>query len=663
LEKYKEIDALRGLAILIIVISHFENSFLSYGGVNIFFVLSGFLITKTIYSKGLNFSLFHFYFIRLNSLYPQLLISSFIILIIYLVIGEYDNNSIFFESFFSSTSSTMNLYLISQEHDYNNQKYINPFLPLWAFSVIIQFYIFYPILLKIFFKIDNYFKLNDYRLFYISLVFFIISYLAYLFGHYNESELSNFYSIFSRFWQFLLGANIYFFIRSYKIDHSYIFIIFGTLFLILWQIFPNYLNHISSTLIVSLSTGLMLIGFMNKKKDTRIFIFTSSSLVSLGKISYPIYLWHMPFIYFSTLYFNEISAVFISIILIFIFSHGLYQINQKLFVKNKSKINKLNLLIFIISLLFGLSSLLIKNNSNISNLIINKLIIFQNKYNFYKKLDVKFNEKYSNFSRSIQVGNDGNSCQRNSLDFNNCQFNLNGKNKKIILLGTSHLAAISKSLTTELVSKDHPVTVITPPGCPYTLNFYNYERQACNNNYMKNIRDYIDSYTKPSLIIYLTRYAYYIEGKTKVDPGYELNLPSMLSKSGVDFKTGLKKTFYDILNQGHELVLIYPIPESEKHIPKIYKKNIYKNNFNFYINYEDYISRNESSKRLLDSIKHKNVYKFYPEKFFCKDRKKCITIINDKILYSDHDHLGYHGSEFISKLILDFLFFSNLIKI
>lgn len=102
MEKYKEIDALRGLAILIIVISHFENSFLSYGGVNIFFVLSGFLITKTIYSKGLNFSLFHFYFIRLNSLYPQLLISSFIILIIYLVIGEYDNNSIFFESFFSS---------------------------------------------------------------------------------------------------------------------------------------------------------------------------------------------------------------------------------------------------------------------------------------------------------------------------------------------------------------------------------------------------------------------------------------------------------------------------------------------------------------------------------------------------------------------------------
>jgi len=37
--------------------------------------------------------------------------------------------------------------------------------------------------------------------------------------------------------------------------------------------------------------------------------------------------------------------------------------------------------------------------------------------------------------------------------------------------------------------------------------------------------------------------------------------------------------------------------------------------------------------------------------------------LNDKILYSDHDHAGYHGSEFISKLILDFLFFSNLIKI
>jgi len=154
MNRIKELDGLRGIAIIIIIISHFENSFLTNGGVNIFFVLTGFLITKIIYSKGLNFNIFEFYLLRLNKLYPQLLLSLFLIFLIYLIIGEFDKNLIFLDSLTSSISSTMNIYLIGEKNDYNNQSFINPLLPLWAFSIIIQFYLLYPILLKSLFKFE-----------------------------------------------------------------------------------------------------------------------------------------------------------------------------------------------------------------------------------------------------------------------------------------------------------------------------------------------------------------------------------------------------------------------------------------------------------------------------------------------------------------------------
>jgi len=67
--RINEIDGLRGVAILIIVISHFDTSFLQSGGVSIFFVITGFFITKIISEKGIDFSIQDFYISRLNSLY------------------------------------------------------------------------------------------------------------------------------------------------------------------------------------------------------------------------------------------------------------------------------------------------------------------------------------------------------------------------------------------------------------------------------------------------------------------------------------------------------------------------------------------------------------------------------------------------------------------
>lgn len=79
-----EIDGLRGIIILLIIMSHFNDSIFQSGGVNAFFVISGFFITKIINDQGYSFKVLDFYISRIKGLYPQLIFSSIMIFTIYL---------------------------------------------------------------------------------------------------------------------------------------------------------------------------------------------------------------------------------------------------------------------------------------------------------------------------------------------------------------------------------------------------------------------------------------------------------------------------------------------------------------------------------------------------------------------------------------------------
>ena len=154
-------------------------------------------------------------------------------------------------------------------------------------------------------------------------------------------------------------------------------------------------------------------------------------------------------------------------------------------------------------------------------------------------------------------------------------------------------------------------------------------------------------------MVYLTRYAYYINGKLKHEKDFDLNLPILLSKTQKNISSGFKDTFFNILEQGHKLLLIYPLPEIQRHVPKEYKKKIYRDNFNLVLPYKNYINRTDNISNLFNTIQHKNLYRFFPSKYLCKSNNYCITKINNKILYTDHDHLSINGSEFLSPLILE----------
>ena len=75
LKYIKEIDSLRGLAALIVVFSHFDYLNVASGGINIFFTISGYLITLIAFKNIENFNLINFFRNRILSTYPQILIT------------------------------------------------------------------------------------------------------------------------------------------------------------------------------------------------------------------------------------------------------------------------------------------------------------------------------------------------------------------------------------------------------------------------------------------------------------------------------------------------------------------------------------------------------------------------------------------------------------
>ena len=174
-----EIDGLRAIAIIFIILSHFKQLNFVSGGVNIFFVISGYLITQIFVKQNLDIK--KFYKERFFKLYPELIFVSVTTFFLYLFIGDYYLWDLILRSFLTSVIAIFNFYLVKIGNIYGQENYINPFLPLWAFCVIIQFYIIFPIILKLTFIIKKKYNFQDTFiikiLFLIFLIFFLSNFL------------------------------------------------------------------------------------------------------------------------------------------------------------------------------------------------------------------------------------------------------------------------------------------------------------------------------------------------------------------------------------------------------------------------------------------------------------------------------------------------------
>jgi peptidoglycan/LPS O-acetylase OafA/YrhL len=657
-----EIDGLRAIAIIFIILSHFKELNFVSGGVNIFFVISGYLITHIFINQQLDIS--NFYKSRFLKLYPNIFIISFITLILFLLIGDFVQWSVILRSFISTIIGLFNFYLIKIGNVYGQENYINPFLPFWAFCVIVQFYIIYPIILKIIFFIKSNFNFNDdfiiICLFTISVVLFLLYY------NFRDNNFFNFYSPLSRYWQFVLGSCLYFLFQfKKKLYFKNVTIYFAVILIFIWQLNLEWFYAWRKVqVLLTISTLLFLYSsntnFFNK-------ILSIKPLTFLGKVSFELYLIHMSVIYFISLWFEQ-GVVILSLILLIIITYFFIKFFNQYLLQKINFIFSNRLIIFssIIFILINLSVYFYDKNSYL------KIEVqFKNAFssiNFIEKVKIDLEDKYKDSYKATQtmvLSKSDKPCHNIPVKkIKECIFFEINNDKNFFLVGGSQMSSLSYDLKERL--KNYNFSHLTSSDFIYLPNFVKFSLK--NNNEIKSfpirnnlIRDTLLTANKESIVVIGTRFplwlnqSYFNNKEGGVEGGRVKTKFELTKNLNIKWQDGFKNSVEELLtNKNISVILIYPIPEVGFDIKTKLKNYKFFSNELLDTSFDVFKERTKSSFELLDSIQGNNIYRVYPHTFFCnkKVKDRCVTHDDDNIFYSDDDHPSLKGAEMINNLIM-----------
>ena len=303
----KEIDGLRALAVMPVIFFHagfplFEGG---YVGVDIFFVISGYLITSIILSDIQNskFSLSYFYERRARRILPPLYLVMLVSTIfVFLNYSPY-NAKDFYQSLVATTLFLSNYFFYLETDYFNDFSESAPLLHTWSLAVEEQFYLVFPFFLIFISRFKYSIKIC-------LIILLCISSLIFSFYESSLNPTANFYLIQSRFWELLIGSAI---ALAMNQDHAFFanlqtrtvsnLLSFIGLGLILFSIltfddktpFPG-----TNALYPTIGTGLLIISLSPKTILYKAFAFPP--LVFIGLLSYSLYLWHQPVIAISRSY-------------------------------------------------------------------------------------------------------------------------------------------------------------------------------------------------------------------------------------------------------------------------------------------------------------------------------------------------------------------------
>ena len=276
-------------------------------GVDVFFVISGYLITGLILRdlRDGRFSLRHFYVRRIRRIFPALSL----VLGFGLLAGWLCLNFIEYKQLAKHTGSSAifltNFMLLRESGYFDNAADTKPMLHLWSLAIEEQFYMAWPLLLLLFKRIPRW-SLPIL----VSLMLFSVGYSLWLVF---KGELArDFYSPLSRSWELLLGASLAIALmnnprlaRAWRNPAGWwglALILLSAYFFDKDMAFPGYWAALPA-----LGAALVLLAGMNSSVNS--LWLASRPLVAIGLISYPLYLWHWPLLSFARILASQTPSI------------------------------------------------------------------------------------------------------------------------------------------------------------------------------------------------------------------------------------------------------------------------------------------------------------------------------------------------------------------
>lgn len=617
-----DIDGLRAIAVLSVLGFHAFPDWIHGGfiGVDIFFVISGYLISYQIFLglKSNNFSILNFYIRRIRRIFPALitvLLSSYILGWFFLLPQEFISLA---KNILAGTTFTSNFLLWSEAGYFDVAAISKPLLHLWSLGIEEQFYIVWPLFLIFskYYAID----IKKGTVWILTLSFLLNIALV------VNSPVADFYFPLSRFWELLAGALISWFMVyesnfSTPSSKAANWISFGALVIVILglctinksSLFPGFF-----ALIPVLAASLFIIAGPDALVNRQLL--SRKLFVWIGLISYPLYLWHWVLLSFMQLVEENAWAVFelrlVVALISFPLAYFTYKIVEKPLRNGANLKIKVALLLASMGFLSILSLVTIANHGfpqrNMGKLtVLNSGDIGHEEFDRY--LRVNF---YPCIPETIREGS-------SDVDggFKRCFQSKKGADPQIAIMGDSHAEAIFIGIA-EAASQRNIV-------------YYNRDGLPLISN-----KQYQSSFD-------------YVLNSPNIDTVILTSYWTMRIKQNLKFEEQLADTIAALLKHGKRVILLDDVPAflfspkrckylgmvggttcSQSRTLHDVKKLLYSGAF-------DNITRHYSSVTRIDL-----------SRYFCDD-ESCFMNRNDKLLYRDTHHLNIYGSQFLGLKLFD----------
>jgi peptidoglycan/LPS O-acetylase OafA/YrhL len=652
--KYRaDIDGLRAVAILSVIGFHAFPNWITGGfiGVDIFFVISGFLIS-TIIVENLernSFSFIEFYSRRIKRIFPALIV----ILIASFVIGWFvmlaDELALLGKHIAAGGGFVSNIVLWRESGYFDVNAGLKPLLHLWSLGIEEQFYIVWPLLVWVFYRK----RINVFgSLLALCLASFLLN-VALV----RMTPIATFYLPATRFWELLLGSTLAYLMLSHEeaikklrvwngTFHALlgaVLIVVGVVFLTKTSVFPGWwalLPTIGAALIIAAGSQ----AWMNR------YVLSHRVLVWFGLISFPLYLWHWLLLSFARIWEEQIPSPEIRVIAI-VGSIALAWLTYTLIEKpirfGQGRSNMI-VTLFLLTVLIGIGG-----------------------YTTYKLNGYPAREIFTSKGNTISADNIGEGLERTRDMFRACPIanevsavfqhfcllHMNSGSKPLIVVwGDSHAISwlpVFKQIATQ---NNYELYVITTPGCPPIVGIRRTDGGMSKEVSCKNIetaKTMLDSIVKikPDLVVLTARWSLYANG--------------LLENEVLNPQTHFLTTDPTEVATQHssKTALAEMIPKTlmlfkEKNIPVIVFKNPpilnddirnkRKSISEIQPTFREHIKFSKFTNDILDAIN--GLVVFDPATKICDE--VCLAIINGKSLYRDENHLSEYGATYFQPEII-----------
>lgn len=639
-----DIDGLRAIAVALVVLYHLQVPFVRSGfvGVDIFFVISGYLITSHIFRDISNhtFSIKIFYLRRMRRILPALtVVLIFSTIAAYLILLPPDLKN-YIKSLLSALLSVSNFYFWKSIHlgYFSTDADIIPLLHTWSLGVEEQFYFVWPVLLLVLNKAFGKRKLVSF-----VLVLMVVSFFIY---YVEKSQIQFvYYSPFARGFELLLGGAtallegklVLFKIRriSHVVSMLSIFSIIYSACIVSSNSYPGamiLLPIVSASLLIlssSYGVGNLLLSF-------RSFTF-------LGLISYSLYLWHWPIIAYchylgaQLTWLVDIAIIAASIILSYM---TLMLVERPFRYTFKFTFKATFLLYWAVPFLMAVClSLSIKyfHPHGFNTVPKNIQGIIDNQY--YGPLNSE-----DNCHNNI----DGEDFKPSTIgDKENCSIgDLIQHEFSAIIVGDSHAMSYVGMIGQFLKDAHYKGYVVTQSNAPFLdINLIGPGRNAKANNARRDV---------VKQLIANGKYRYVVMGGVWSDKTYTFETANNSNRYSV-FKEGLEKSIQFIIENNAIPVILMDFP-SLYDVPvtcgltRLHSVNCYNNLSKVSLD------QREEKKIIFElADKYEQLIVIDPKKIIC-DKDQCYSSLEGIPLYfggKDNSHLDYSGSSLIGELYLE----------